>query len=191
MAHTRRLPLVQRPTTRLAAAITAVALMVVITYALALAGCSSPAAESAAHHTPVHVAAATSGPAMPAILTNGVVANKDELRLSFKVAGVIKSIHVDEGQAVHAGERLAQIEQTEIDAQLEQARALAEKAQRDLARGERLFADEVITLEQLQDLRTAAATARAQLQGVQFNRGYSVITAPAISDKVPCSSRPA
>src|SRR5262252_5207840 len=176
MAHTRRLPLVQRPTTRLAAAITAVALMVVVTYALALAGCSSPAAESAAHHTPVHVAAATSGPAMPAILTNGVVANKDELRLSFKVAGVIKSIHVDEGQAVHAGERLAQIE---IDAQLEQARALAEKAQRDLARGERLFADEVITLEQLQDLRTAAATARAQLQGVQFNRGYSVITAPA------------
>ena len=179
MARTRRIPLVQRPTTRLAAAITTVALMVVITYALALAGCSSPAAERAVHHTPVHVAAATSGPAMPAILTNGVIANKDELRLSFKVAGVIKSIHVDEGQAVHAGERLAQIEQTEIDAQLEQARALAEKAQRDLARGERLFADEVITLEQLQDLRTAAATARAQLQGVQFNRGYSVITAPA------------
>jgi membrane fusion protein, multidrug efflux system len=179
MARTRSLPLVQRPSTRLAAAITAVALMVVITYALALAGCSSPAAESVAHHTPVHVAAATSGPAMPAILMNGVVANKDELRLSFKVAGVIKSIQVDEGQAVHAGERLAQIEQTEIDAQLEQARALAEKAQRDLARGERLFADEVITLEQLQDLRTAAATAHAQLQAVQFNRGYSVISAPA------------
>jgi len=107
------------------------------------------------------------------------VANKDEMRLSFKVAGVIKSIHVEEGQTVHAGERLAEIEQAEIDAQLEQARALAEKAQRDLARGERLYADEVISLEQLQDLRTAAATARAQLRSVQFNRGYSVITAPA------------
>ena len=68
MARTRRIPLVQRPTTRLAAAITTVALIVVITYALALAGCSSPAAQSAVHHTPVHVAAATSGPAMPAIL---------------------------------------------------------------------------------------------------------------------------
>src|SRR6516165_6916382 len=179
MARTRRIPLVQRPTTRLAAAITTVALMVVITYALALAGCSASTAEAAPHHTPVRVAAATEGPATPAIQTNGVVANKDEIRLSFKVAGVIKSIHVEEGQAVHAGERLAEIEQTEIDAQLEQARALGEKAQRDLARGERLYADEVISLEQLQDLRTVAATARAQLQSVQFNRGYSVISAPA------------
>jgi membrane fusion protein, multidrug efflux system len=179
MTRTRRIPLMQRPTARLAAAITALALIVVITYAAALTGCSSRAAESAAQHTPVNAATATAGPAMPPISTNGVVANKDEMRLSFKVTGVIKSIHVEEGETVHAGERLAEIEQTEINAQLEQARALAEKAQRDLARGERLYADEVISLEQLQDLRTLAATARAQLQGVQFNRGYSVITAPA------------
>ena len=179
MTRSRHTPLMQRPTTRLAAAITALAVLVVLTYAAALSGCSSRAADSAPHHTPVHVAAATAGPATPAILTNGVVANKDEVRLSFKVAGIIRSIHVEEGQPVRAGERLAEIEQTEINAQLEQARALAEKAQRDLARGERLYADEVISLEQLQDLRTAAATARAQLQGVQFNRGYSVITAPA------------
>jgi membrane fusion protein, multidrug efflux system len=179
MTRTRHTPLTQRPTTRLAAAITALVLIVVITYAAALSGCSSRAAESAPRHTVVHLAAATAGPATPAILTNGVVANKDEMRLSFKVAGVIRSIHVEEGQTVHAGERLAEIEQTEINAQLEQARALAEKAQRDLARGERLYADEVISLEQLQDLRTAAATAGAQLQGVQFNRGYSVIIAPA------------
>ena len=179
MTHSRRLPLMQRPTTRTAVAITALAVIVLLTYGLALTGCSSSVAGSAANHTSVHVAAATAGPASPAILSNGVVANKDEMRLSFKVAGVIKSIHVEEGETVHAGERLAEIEQTEINAQLEQARALAEKAQRDLARGERLYADEVISLEQLQDLRTAAATARAQLQGVQFNRGYSVITAPA------------
>ena len=179
MTRTRRLPLMQRSNTRLAAAIATVAVLVVITYAAALSGCSASTAETPPHHTPVRVAAATEGPATPAIQTNGVVANKDELRLSFKVAGVIKAIHVEEGHTVHAGERLAEIEQTEIDAQLEQARALAEKAQRDLARGERLYADEVISLEQLQDLRTVAATARAQLQGVQFNRGYSVITAPA------------
>jgi membrane fusion protein, multidrug efflux system len=179
MTRARRIPLMHRPTARLAAAITALALIVVITYAAALTGCSSQAAESAAQHTPVQVATATAGPAMPPISTNGVVANKDEMRLSFKVTGVIKSIHVEEGETVRAGERLAEIEQTEINAQLEQARALAEKARRDLARGERLYADDVISLEQLQDLRTVAATARAQLQGVQFNRGYSVITAPA------------
>src|SRR5215831_18068274 len=112
MTRTRHLPFTQRPTTRLAAAITTLALIVVITYAAALTGCSSRAAESTPQHTAVHVASATTGPATPAIITNGLVANKDEMRLSFKVAGVIKSIHVEEGQTVHAGERLAEIEQT-------------------------------------------------------------------------------
>ena len=94
-----------------------------------VAGCSARGAESAPARTPVRVAAAVSGPATPPILTNGVVANKDEMHLSFKVGGVIQAIHVEQGQAVKAGERLADIELTEIDAQLAQARALAAKAQ--------------------------------------------------------------
>jgi RND family efflux transporter MFP subunit len=114
---------------------------------------------------------------MPAITTNGIVATKDEMRLSFKVAGVIKKIYVEEGQTVRQGERLAEIELTEIDAQVAQVRALAEKAQRDLDRGERLYADQVISLEQLQDLRTQASLQNSQLQGVEFNRKFSVIAA--------------
>ena len=145
---------------------------------IALAGCSSRADDTALEPTPVRAQVATSGPAAPAISTHGSVASKDEMRLSFKVGGVIKKIHVEEGQAVRAGQQLAEIELTEIDAQVQQASALEQKAQRDLARGERLYADEVISLEQLQDLRTQAALQRAQLQSTQFNRGYSVISAP-------------
>jgi membrane fusion protein, multidrug efflux system len=155
------------------------ALALVTVLIAVLPACSSPAHEPAPVRTVVRIEPATSGPASPAITTTGVVANKDEMHLSFKVAGVIRSIHVEPGQRVHAGERLAEIEQTEINAQLAQARALADKAQRDLARGERLYADEVISLEQLQDLRTAADTTRAQLQGVEYNHAYAVITAPA------------
>jgi RND family efflux transporter MFP subunit len=124
------------------------------------------------------VQAVTTGPAKPTITTNGTVATKDEMRLSFKVAGLIKRIYVEEGHTVRKGERLAEIELTEIDAQVAQMRALAEKAQRDLDRGERLYADQVISLEQLQDLRTQASLQQAQLRGVEFNRGYSVIAAP-------------
>jgi multidrug efflux pump subunit AcrA (membrane-fusion protein) len=108
-----------------------------------------------------------------------MVARKDEMRLSFKVGGIIKTLYVDEGQAVHRGQKLAEIELTEIDAQVAQARALADKAKRDLTRGERLYADEVISLEQLQDLRTQAETQRALLSSAEFNRTYAVITAPA------------
>jgi membrane fusion protein, multidrug efflux system len=143
-----------------------------------VAACSSHAAPAVHPATPVRVQPAVSGPAKPLIATQGLVATKDELRLSFKVAGLVKRIYVEEGQTVTPGERLAEIELTEIDAQVAQVRALSEKAQRDLDRGERLYADQVISLEQLQDLRTQAALQRAQLQGIEFNRGYSVIVAP-------------
>jgi RND family efflux transporter MFP subunit len=144
----------------------------------ALAACTSNAKEATVEPTAVRAATATSGPAAPTISTDGIVASKDEMRLSFKVGGVIKAIYVEEGQSVRAGQKLAAIELTEIDAQVTQARALEQKAERDLARGERLYADEVISLEQLQDLRTQAALQKAQLKSAEFNRGYSVITAP-------------
>jgi membrane fusion protein, multidrug efflux system len=126
----------------------------------------------------VRVQLATSGPSAPAIATSGIVATKDEMRLSFKVGGMIKAIHVEEGDVVRKGQRLAEIELAEIDAQVEEARQLAAKAQRDAERGERLYKDDhVISLVQLEDLRTQAALRQAQLKSVQFNRGYSVITA--------------
>lgn len=148
--------------------------------AVLVTACSGNVAapETAAGGTPVRTALSTSGPAMPSISTNGIVVTKDEMRLSFKVGGIVKRIAVQEGQEVHKGQQLAEIEQTEVNSQLEQSRQMAEKARRDLERGERLYADQVISLEQLQDLRTQASMARAALASTQFNRGYSVITAP-------------
>jgi RND family efflux transporter MFP subunit len=94
------------------------------------------------------------------------------------VAGVIRRIYVRQGESVAAGTRLADIELTEIDSQVEQTRQLAAKAERDLARGQRLYADQVISLEQLQDLKTQAALQAAQLKSAEFNRGLAVIVAP-------------
>ncbi len=145
---------------------------------LLLAACGKQPAETVAPATPVRVQAATVGPASAPIATNGIVAIKGEMRLSFKVGGVIKSIRVREGQEVKKGERLADIELTEVNAQVEQAQQLAAKARRDVERGERLYNDQVISLEQLQDLRTQASVVQAQLNSAEFNRGYAVITAP-------------
>src|SRR5215475_6258773 len=80
---------------------------------LSMMACSSHAESMTRHATPVRVQAAVSGPARPAIATNGIVATKDEMRLSFKVAGLIKRIYVEEGRSVRKGERLAEIELTE------------------------------------------------------------------------------
>jgi membrane fusion protein, multidrug efflux system len=143
-----------------------------------LVGCDRTPAPAADKPTPVHTQRAGKGPAVPPIDTNGLVVTKHEMRLSFKMGGVVRRIHVQEGEVVRQGQRLAEIELTEVSAQVEQARQLAEKAARDLKRGENLYADQVISLEQLQDLRTQAAMAAAQHQSAQFNLGHSVITAP-------------
>jgi RND family efflux transporter MFP subunit len=143
-----------------------------------VAGCNSKATNEKPAATPVRVAAATTGPAAPSIRTNGLLANKDEIRLAFKVGGVIRKLSVSEGERVRRGQRLAEIEQTEVNAQVEQARQAHDKAKRDAARGERLYEDKVISLEQLQDLRTQAAMAEAALNSAEFNWNYAAIVAP-------------
>ena len=143
-----------------------------------LAGCGKNDAAAPPKVTPVRTATAVAGPAVPPIDTNGIVVTKHEMRLSFKVGGVVRKIYVQEGDTVRQGQRLAEIELTEVGAQVEQARQLAEKAERDLKRGENLYADQVISLEQLQDLRRQSALAGAAYKSAQFNLGYSVIAAP-------------
>jgi RND family efflux transporter MFP subunit len=142
------------------------------------AGCNGVAKDEPTPPTPVGIAVATVGPAAPFIRTNGLLANKDEIRLAFKVGGVIKHLGAVEGEPVRQGQKLAEIEQAEVNAQVEQAHQAAEKAARDVARGERLFADKVISLEQLQDLRTQAAVADAALNSARFNWNYAAIVAP-------------
>lgn len=144
-----------------------------------LAGCSQDAGNASAKaSTPVHVAVVSSGPPLAVIETNGLVGSRDEMRLSFKTGGIVRRIAVQEGEAVRKGALLAELELTEITAQAEQAIQLARKAERDLERGERLAADQVISLEALQNLRTQAAIARASRDAARFNLGYSRITAP-------------
>jgi RND family efflux transporter MFP subunit len=143
-----------------------------------LAGCGGNKEQPVDKPTPVRIQRASNGPAVPPIDTSGVVATKHEMRLSFKMGGVVRRIQVQDGDVVKKGQRLAEIELTEVDAQVEQARQMAEKAERDLRRGENLYADQVISLEQLQDLRTQASVASAQYKSAQFNQGYSVIAAP-------------
>jgi multidrug efflux system membrane fusion protein len=150
----------------------------VLAAALCISACTDVAEEPSRSGTPVRVAAATSGPGAPPIRTNGLLANKDEMRLSFKVGGVIKHIAVQAGERVRRGQKLAEIELTEVEAQVEQARQAHQKAKRDLERGERLYRDQVISLEQLEDLRTQAAVAAAALRAAEFNRSYAAIIAP-------------
>jgi RND family efflux transporter, MFP subunit len=112
------------------------------------------------------------------IRTSGKLASQAEVQLAFKVGGIIERLRVDEGDRVDAGQRLARLDLSEIDARVQEAKSALEKAERDLKRTRRLYRDSVATLEEKQNAKTAVETAEARLQTAQFNREHAVIEAP-------------
>ena len=141
-------------------------------------GRTAPAARADAP-IPVRVAPVTLEEVARPVTATGTLGPKEEVPLSFKVGGVISQIRVDEGQAVRAGDTLATLDLSEIDAAVVRARSAAEKAERDLTRAQRLYADSVATLEQAQNAETGRDVARAELETATFNRRYAIIVAPA------------
>lgn len=149
---------------------------------LSLAGCakqsettSAPEAPSA----PVHTAPVESASVAASVRAVGVLAPRDEVRLAFKVGGMIDTLNVDVGDRVTRGQVLATLKRGEVDASVSQATEGVEKARRDLERAQRLRADEVATEEQVQDLTTAYKVAQANLNAVRFNAQFARIEAPA------------
>jgi RND family efflux transporter MFP subunit len=112
------------------------------------------------------------------VRTSGKLAAVTESRLSFKTGGIVEDIHVDEGQDVRAGQLLAQLDLDEIEAQVAQARSAYGNAKRDYERAQRLYADSVVTLEQVQDAETGLEIARSAFEIASFNLEHSVIRAP-------------
>jgi len=141
------------------------------------------------------------------ITGSGRLADREEVRLSFKTGGVIRSILVGEGDRVRRGQELATLELDEIQAETRKAQLGIEKAQidlenaqlalrlaeRDYRNAKGLYQDSVATLEQLENAEVQLDNAKNQLEAARkglalneqnqevanFNLKYSVIKAPA------------
>lgn len=107
----------------------------------------------------------------------GILGSDTETRLSFKIGGVIDRIYVEEGDRFKAGQVLATLELSEINAQVRKATEGVNKYSRDRDRVQNLYADSVATLEQMQDIETALALANSDLEIARFNQKYARIVA--------------
>lgn len=126
---------------------------------------------------PVRVATVTHEAITVPIYGSGMLNFASEQRLAFKVGGVIQKIYVDEGDNVRAGQLLALLNRTEIDAQANQAKQALDKAERDLKRVEGLYRDSSATLEQLQNATTGRDVAAEGYRIATFNQNYAEIRA--------------
>jgi RND family efflux transporter MFP subunit len=155
--------------------------MLIALTAVLIAACSrhEPPAGAVSAAAPVRAVPVESAPVAAQVRAVGVLAPRDEIRLAFKVGGVIDSIAVEAGDPVQRGQLLAVLKRGEIDASVAQAAEGVQKSRRDLERAARLRADEVTTDEQVQDLTSAYNVARANLDAARFNARFARIEAPA------------
>jgi multidrug efflux system membrane fusion protein len=110
--------------------------------------------------------------------STGILMTSEEIKLSFKTGGIVSEILVQEGQKVKKGDVLSVLNLSEINARVSLANNGYEKALRDYNRAKNLYADTVVTLEQLQNATTALNVAESNLAIARFNQTHSKIAAP-------------
>jgi multidrug efflux system membrane fusion protein len=113
------------------------------------------------------------------VRATGLLATKEQMKLSFKTGGIVKEVQAVEGRSYRKGDVLAVLDLSEVEASVSQARIGLKKAERDLGRARNLYRDSVATLEQYQNAQSAYELARSQVKIAEFNLQHSSIKAPA------------
>lgn len=110
---------------------------------------------------------------------SGMLENKSEQNLAFKIGGLIRKVKVDEGQWVKQGQVLASLDLEEIDAQVAKAESVLANAERNLARFQSLQGSNALSVDRLQQAETQVDVARSDLTVARFNQRHAVIRAPS------------
>lgn len=167
-----------------------IAIPMILLAGLAYACSSSEAAPADAEKQPVKTVETVTienAQYRETIFATGQLSSQEEIKLSFKTGGIIKRIHVREGQTVRKGQLLAELDLQEIRAQTqqaslgeEQARITIENAKLALQLAERdykntlgLYQDSVATLEQLENVEVQLDNAKNQLEAAQKNLAFN------------------
>lgn len=140
---------------------------------------SSDQAGKAVDTVPVEITQVDFKPYAKPLRVSGLLENKSEQTLAFKVGGLVRKVYVDEGQFVKKGQRLAVLDLEEIDAQVAKAKSVLANAERNLARFQSLQGQNALSVDQLQAAETQVDVARSDLTVAEFNRRHAEIKAPA------------
>lgn len=137
------------------------------------------AADLAPEVIPVEVAPVNFKDYAKPLRVSGLLENKSEQTLAFKVSGLVAKVYVDEGQFVKKGQRLAVLNLEEIDAQVAKAKSVLANAERNLERFQSLQGQNALSMDQLQSAQTRMDVAQSDLTVAKFNRRHAEIKAPA------------
>ncbi len=117
-------------------------------------------------------------PATRVLRLPATVRGYDETDIYAKVPGYLKSVLVDKGDRVRAGQVLAKIESPETDQQVANYRANYELAKVTLARDTVLYRTGVIARQDYDTQNATMLQAKATLEQYRMLQGYEIIRAP-------------
>lgn len=151
--------------------------------AAALGGCrqeGTVASEPVAGDDVVSIttAAAAIRPSERVVSFVGTLFGDQEVTISSQVEGQIEKVTADLGDAVEAGQVLAEIEDAQLRARLREAEAHLAKARADEARARQLAGTKVISEVEHETMRTGVAVAEAQRDTLAVLVQYAEVRAP-------------
>lgn len=153
----------------------------VLACALTLAACGrkhAPTGNEGLPQADVRVAAVTNKARTGNEEVVGTVRPKLQAVIEAKVSGRIETLAVAPGQKVKAGELLAQLDAREIQAKLDQARAVRDQATRELDRARKLFEQKITSQAEFDAVQSRERVAAGAAVEAESALGYSKIVAP-------------
>lgn len=154
-------------------------LLGVAALASGLAACSGTARPHASPPPVVQLARAREASTAAVLDATGVLRRAREMTLSFRTAGVIARLSVDDGDVVRRGQVLAELDDEAISARYRQAQAELSRAETDDRRAAELVAKGAVSRQQAETAQVQLAAAQAAFAAAAFDRRWTRLVAPA------------
>mgnify|MGYP000459959384 CR=1 FL=1 len=152
-----------------------VLLLVTVIFALALSACAASAATAEVVPTVALDPANDSSAALPVQASaSAVIAPVKKVELSFPLSGVVKTVEVETGDIVKAGDVLAALDTTILEARVREAEAVVVTEQTQVAYLIRTGSDN----ERLEAARADVERAQAAVEIAKAQLAQAVLTAP-------------
>lgn len=136
------------------------------------------AAPATAQGVPVEVAEVVSRKITDWSSFSGRLEAVDRVEIRPQVSGVLTAVHFKDGAVVKKGDLLFTIDQRQYAAEVFGAEARADYTASELARAERLLAENAIAKRDFEEKKNAAHAAQAALRIAKLNLEFSQIRAP-------------
>lgn len=151
-----------------------------IVLAVALAACGKPAAKPAGGPPvlPVEVTTAFADTVVDAIVATGQVEALQQIELRPEVEGRVVGLLFREGARVAEGTPLVKIDDAELKAQAERARADRDLARQSLERTRQLLAEKAAAAADLERAEATARSSQASLDLLELRLARTVVRAP-------------